>query len=734
MESVMKTRLARVGLFTQIVTFVVLPAPASALGALGHHFLARWYAQEIVAGRVPAPAELRQALQDPQAVEAFCGGAVAPDSTEKTEITHQGTNGDSARAMLEQAKALLADASTADDTARALRKVAFSYGWITHLAADDVVHPLINLKAGDTYRNLGPLGVKEHARWEILLDASIQRAVDPSADPYEISFTLTFSPELKEFAAKYFGEIGVETFARDSEATLAVLKANDGVVALLSSWFGLEDPSMTPEGQVAILREFFLPVMSKYVDDPESFGNGDRDVGPGLTDKEFDEARAAFLECLRREPDGLLLPNLYAEVATAIGSSTANVCLLSAGASDGLGAIEKAMAELEKAGAALERFRGQATTVAAALRELQARYVSAAAPSAFGRRITEEPATPAACRNLEDLARQVDGERLTLASLAQFTAEVGKTLDDRRARLKQPDPAGAAAPRESEFLDAMERYRALNSSAVLGSGRATLATRTASVSLPTAEMPELGPLPVVLAKLKSQARCLRAELALLSSIPEAGRASLFPRNADLPDEAKSCEKYAADFLASPRLAYEAADATAIESKFDALQQQLTGATAADTELRALVAGLTKALEVVRLRQGERTRAQLQRQDLEACHAQLLALEQRFAAAAPPPVPPPNPETAACAAKCLRQYDREVAWAKAGSWAWSDCPSPWNVPTNACVTTWMACDGKCGLYETACKKPCMQALQPCCRANALFNAAHSRDQCLQQCPK
>jgi len=121
----------------------------------------------------------------------------------------------------------------------------------------------------------------------------------------------------------------------------------------------------------------------------------------------------------------------------------------------------------------------------------------------------------------------------------------------------------------------------------------------------------------------------------------------------------------------------------------------------------------------------------------------------------PPVTPPNPGTSvgttppetktattACEKACRVAYDRGVSSAAGavkelryyvglGS---TNCPTPWNTSQNVCDTTYLQCDGKCGLYEAACKRPCFAALQPCCHANAVENAKHYLDLCLAACPR
>lgn len=97
---------------------------------------------------------------------------------------------------------------------------------------------------------------------------------------------------------------------------------------------------------------------------------------------------------------------------------------------------------------------------------------------------------------------------------------------------------------------------------------------------------------------------------------------------------------------------------------------------------------------------------------------------------------------ACAARCRSDYDRAVASAAAKlkerkyyqGLASGNCPTPWNMTENACSTAFLACDGKCGLYDVACRRACTDAFQPCCHANEVLNAEHYRERCLGDCPK
>lgn len=54
-------------------------ASLQAAAPFGHYILGKRLAEDIRDGKVPAPPELVDALQDPDTLRYFCGGAVGPD-------------------------------------------------------------------------------------------------------------------------------------------------------------------------------------------------------------------------------------------------------------------------------------------------------------------------------------------------------------------------------------------------------------------------------------------------------------------------------------------------------------------------------------------------------------------------------------------------------------------------------------------------------------------------------
>lgn len=145
--------------------------PAQASAPLGHYVSARRVVDAIKTGKKPAPPELKEALEDPEFVWAFCGGAVAPDIV--PEQSHYGNSEKLTKGMIEAAHADLKAAKKNNDPKaikKAQKELAFAYGWLTHAGSDLAVHPKINGTVGDAYDYGGAAGKLKHAALEVQLD------------------------------------------------------------------------------------------------------------------------------------------------------------------------------------------------------------------------------------------------------------------------------------------------------------------------------------------------------------------------------------------------------------------------------------------------------------------------------------------------------------------------------------------------------------------------------------
>jgi len=101
-------------------------------------------------------------LDDARATNAFLHGSLAPDMgnfpggrTDFSHAVHTWRTGDMQRALMESAV-------TAGQR-------AFAWGWLTHVIADVLVHPLVNDDV--RRRNSGQLSLVEHVRVEVGIDA-----------------------------------------------------------------------------------------------------------------------------------------------------------------------------------------------------------------------------------------------------------------------------------------------------------------------------------------------------------------------------------------------------------------------------------------------------------------------------------------------------------------------------------------------------------------------------------
>lgn len=129
-----------------------MPQPALHL-LLAHASLDRWMCTDA------APF----AVRDTVAVNAFLHGCLGPDlgyfpggMAELAAVTHTGRTG-------EQARALLAHAGT--EAAR-----AFSYGWLSHIIADVLIHPLVD-EAAAAHAGGRTADLVDHVQVEVGLDA-----------------------------------------------------------------------------------------------------------------------------------------------------------------------------------------------------------------------------------------------------------------------------------------------------------------------------------------------------------------------------------------------------------------------------------------------------------------------------------------------------------------------------------------------------------------------------------
>ena len=121
------------------------------------------------------PASIRKfEIGEPSNTDAFRAGALGPDmgylggSSFLSDLAHYVRTGDLARALLTASK-------NEND-------VAFALGWVSHIIADVIVHPLVNDGVGRWANHDGPINYAEdpvsHLRLEMGIDGHYQHLLD----------------------------------------------------------------------------------------------------------------------------------------------------------------------------------------------------------------------------------------------------------------------------------------------------------------------------------------------------------------------------------------------------------------------------------------------------------------------------------------------------------------------------------------------------------------------------
>lgn len=178
-------------LFT-IVIAVSIVESTQAAGPYGHFIVSKRVIDSIEKGK-DAPTELREVLKDPECQKAFSGGAVAPDIC--AEESHYGNTADLADKMLADAHSHLATAIKAHDfpsIQRAREELAFSYGWLTHCAADLEVHPKVNSIVGDAFSYTRPGDQLDHGAIETQMDYYLYKNFKKSGEKYDVKIPYEF--------------------------------------------------------------------------------------------------------------------------------------------------------------------------------------------------------------------------------------------------------------------------------------------------------------------------------------------------------------------------------------------------------------------------------------------------------------------------------------------------------------------------------------------------------------
>ena len=172
---------------------LVIATPVRGAAPFGHYILAKRLAEDIRDGKVPAaPRELVEALQNPEMIRFFCGGAVAPDLNDKW-THHDGRPQKIGADLMQSARTLL---ETANRTGSPMGKMTaqqnlvFAYGWLHHCATDLAVHPAVNAVQGDAFSYTSPLKQGLHGNMESDLDAYVHKFLARPGEVYDPAFPI----------------------------------------------------------------------------------------------------------------------------------------------------------------------------------------------------------------------------------------------------------------------------------------------------------------------------------------------------------------------------------------------------------------------------------------------------------------------------------------------------------------------------------------------------------------
>lgn len=280
----------RYGLLAVVVIGVVLSmSSAFGAGAYSHFYIGRRSAEALIADP-NAPAELREALKDPACLDMFSSGAVSPDLGSLDKLGHYDKTTVVPKLMIETAEGHLSAANSlpTDDPKKlakikaARKELAFSYGWLSHCAADLNVHPKVNEVVGDAFIHCD-IGKKAvHAAQEVQLDYYVNETLREEGEKinYDIPYAFVALCTGKPEAALRVNAVVLRT--KMVGETLAINNIVDVGMNVLENRWG------------KTIRDS-LSDTSKFVKNPKEFKDWDLDVGR-MTTEEFEGLRDAFIK------------------------------------------------------------------------------------------------------------------------------------------------------------------------------------------------------------------------------------------------------------------------------------------------------------------------------------------------------------------------------------------------------------------------------------------------------
>ena len=267
----------------------ILNTSALGAGAYSHYYIGK-RAGEALMDDPNAPAALRDALKDPDALNAFASGAVSPDLGSFDNLGHYNKTTAAPMKFIATAKDHLASANAlSNDNPDKLAKIkeaqkelAFSYGWLSHCATDLNVHPEVNKITGDAFTHLPLLGKGVHAGQEVQLDYYVNEIY--REDGEKINYDIPYA-----FAAACTGK--PEAALRLNAAMLRTKMV--GEIVGMDKVIDV-DMNILEERWGKIIRRS-LAETAEFVDNPDKFKDWDLDVGR-MTTEEFENLRTAFIE------------------------------------------------------------------------------------------------------------------------------------------------------------------------------------------------------------------------------------------------------------------------------------------------------------------------------------------------------------------------------------------------------------------------------------------------------
>lgn len=277
-------------LFVLIMVTALLGAQAAfGAGAYSHWYIAR-AAGKALRNDPTAPADLVTALNDPDALLAFSCGAVSPDLSAVNMAAHHKNTMQIPTKLLKLAQRRMdaANALPDDDPEKSDRlynakcDLAFAYGWMSHVAADFVVHPIVNAVVGDAYEHVDLGGKALHAAQEVQLDYYVDHTLREQGDTitYEVPYDLLSAAS------------GVSAASLKASAVVMNTKLAAGI-----SWQNAVDVDMgTLDHRWKGVVGQIVSETNDYVSSPGKVKNWDLDIGGHMTTEDFETLRAQVLE------------------------------------------------------------------------------------------------------------------------------------------------------------------------------------------------------------------------------------------------------------------------------------------------------------------------------------------------------------------------------------------------------------------------------------------------------